>query len=148
MNRFQAIFDALEQKFYQSNREKISLNIGALVFFHLLSTAALLYLAFKVKHFFQTIPEGGQAGEMLSTIPNVMIIGIALFLIALAAGLFIAAMLHHYSAKPLHRINSVFSEMNVGDADLSKEVPEEGFGEIACLAVHPDYRNHGRGKGT
>jgi methyl-accepting chemotaxis protein len=133
MNRFQALFDALEQKFYHSNREKISINIGALIFFNFLSTATLLYFTIKAKHFFQTIPESQQAGEMLTAIPNVMIIGIALFLITLAAGLFIAAMLHHYAAKPLHRINSVFSEMNAGDADLSKDVSEEGFGEFKGL---------------
>jgi methyl-accepting chemotaxis protein len=133
MNRFQALFDALEQKFYHSNREKISINIGVLIFLHFLSTATMLYFVIKAKHFFQAIPEGQQAGEMLSAIPNVMIIGVALFVITLAAGLFIAAMLHHYAVKPIRRINSIFSEMNAGEADLSKDVPDEGFGEFKGL---------------
>ena len=133
MNRFQALFDALEQKFYHSNREKVSFNIGLLVLLHLLSTAILIIFAFKTRNLFQTLPKGEISAEMLASIPTFMIIGIILFLVSLLAGLFIAAMLHHFSSKPLHRVNSIFSEMGAGDADLSKDVPEEGFGEFRNL---------------
>jgi methyl-accepting chemotaxis protein len=133
MNRFQALFDALEQKFYHSNREKITFNIGLLVLLHLLSTGTLIFLAFKAMNLLKGQPEGGQAGEMLAAIPGILIIGILIFLVALLASFFIAAMLHHYSAKPLHRVNSVFSEMGADDADLSKDVPETGFGEFKNL---------------
>ena len=133
MNRFQALFDALEQKFYHSNREKVSFNIGLLVLLHLLSTAILIIFAFKTRNLFQTLPKGEISAEMLASIPTFMIIGIILFLVTLLAGLFIAAMLHHFSSKPLHRVNSIFSEMGAGDADLSKDVPEEGFGEFRNL---------------
>jgi methyl-accepting chemotaxis protein len=133
MNRIQALFDALEEKFYHSNREKISFNIGLLIILHLLSMATLIFFAFKARNVLQTLPEGAQAGEMLAAIPGILIVGIILFLVALLAGLLIAAMLHHYASKPLHRVNSVFSEMGAGDADLSKDVPEEGFGEFKNL---------------
>jgi methyl-accepting chemotaxis protein len=133
MNRFQALFDALEQKFYHSNREKISFNIGLLVLLHLLSTATLIFFAFKAMNLLQGHPEGEQTGEMLATIPGILTLGIILFLVALLAGIFIAAMLHHYAAKPLQRVNSVFSEMSADDADLSKDVPEAGFGEFKNL---------------
>jgi methyl-accepting chemotaxis protein len=133
MNRFQALFDALEQKFYHSNREKISFNIGLLILLHLVSTATLIVFAFKTMNLFQALPKGEQSSEMLTTIPSVMIIGIVLFLVTLLVGLFIAAMLHHFTAKPLQRVNSVFSEMGTGDADLSKDVPETGFGEFKNL---------------
>jgi methyl-accepting chemotaxis protein len=133
MNRFQALFDALEQKFYTSNREKISINIGLLILLHLLSTATLVFFAFKAKSLIQTLPEGQQAGEMLAAIPGFLVAGIVLFLVALLAGLFIAGMLHHYADKPLRRVSAVFSEMGSGEADLSKDVPEEGFGEFRNL---------------
>ena len=133
MNRFQALFDALELKFYQSNREKISFNIGFLILLHLLSTATLIYFAFKAMDLLRGLPEGEQTTQMLTSIPGFLIIGIILFLVALLAGVFVAAMLHHYSDKPLHRINSVFSEMGSGDADLSKDVPAEGFGDFRNL---------------
>jgi methyl-accepting chemotaxis protein len=133
MNRFQALFDALEQKFYHSNREKISFNIGLLIVLHFLSTATLAFFAFKAMNSLQGLPEGEQSGEMLASIPGILIVGIALFLVALLASLFIAAMLHYYNAKPLQRVNSVFSEMGSGDADLSKDVPDEGFGEFRNL---------------
>jgi methyl-accepting chemotaxis protein len=133
MNRFQALFDALEEKFYHSNREKISLNIGLLILLHLLSMATLIFFAFKAKNVLQALPEGEPAGEVLAAIPGILIVGIILFLVALLAGLFIAAMLHHFASKPLKRVNSVFSDMGAGDADLSKDVPEEGFGEFSNL---------------
>jgi ABC-type phosphate transport system permease subunit len=111
MSRFQALFDALEQKFYHSNREKFSFNIGLLIVLHLLSMVTFAFFAFKVKDVLQSLPKGEQSGEMIAAIPGVMIVGVILFLIALLAGLFIAAMLHHYAAKPLQRVNSIFSKM-------------------------------------
>jgi methyl-accepting chemotaxis protein len=133
MNRFQALFDALEEKFYHSNREKISLNIGLLILLQFFSMATLIYFAFKAKNVLQTLPADEQTGEILAAIPGVLIIGVILFLVSLLAGLFIAAMLHHFASKPLKRVNSVFSDMGAGDADLSKDVPEEGFGEFRNL---------------
>jgi methyl-accepting chemotaxis protein len=133
MNRFQALFDALEQKFYHSNREKISFNIGLLILLHLLSMATLIFFAFKAKNVLQALPDAEQASEMMAAIPGILIVSITLFIIALLAGLLISAMLNYYAAKPLHRVNSVFSEMDAGDADLSKDVPEEGFGEFKNL---------------
>jgi methyl-accepting chemotaxis protein len=133
MNRFHALFDALEQKFYHSNREKISFNIGLLVLLHLISTAILIFLASNAMKLLQGHPEGEQTGKMLAAIPGMMTIGIILFLVALLASLFIAAMLHYYAAKPLHRINTIFSEMGTDDADLSKDVPEAGFGDLKNL---------------
>jgi methyl-accepting chemotaxis protein len=133
MNRFQALFDALEQKFYHSNREKISINIGLLVLLHLLSTATFILFAFKVMNLLQGHPEGEQTGEMLAAIPGFLTIGIIFFLVALLAGIFIAAMQHHYAAKPLRYVNSVFSEMSADDADLSQDVPEAEFGEFKNL---------------
>jgi methyl-accepting chemotaxis protein len=133
MNRFHALFDALEQKFYHSNREKISFNIGLLVLLHLISTAILIFLASNAMKLLQGHQEGEQTGKMLAAIPGMMTIGIILFLVALLASLFIAAMLHYYAAKPLHRINTIFSEMGTDDADLSKDVPEAGFGDLKNL---------------
>jgi methyl-accepting chemotaxis protein len=133
MNRLQPLFDTLEQKFYHTNREKISFNIGLLVLLHLMSTATLLFFGFKAMKLLQGHPEHGQTGELLAAIPAMMTIGAGLFLVALLAGLLIAAMLHHYAAKPLQRINDIFSEMGTEDADLSKEIPEEGFGDFKNL---------------
>ncbi|MEJ2638270.1 MAG: methyl-accepting chemotaxis protein [Desulfosarcinaceae bacterium] len=133
MNRSQALFDALEQKFYRSNREKISFNIGVLILLHLISTTTLIFLSYKAIRSVQEHPVGEQAGAMLAGIPGMMIFGFLFFLVALLAGIFIAAMLHHYMAKPLHRINAVFSELGTDDADLSKEIPESGFGDFKNL---------------
>lgn len=133
MNRFQALFDALEQKFYRSNREKISFNIGVLILLHLISTTTLIFLSYKAMRSVQAHPVGEQAGAMLAGIPGMMVFGFLFFLLALLAGVFIAAMLHHYTAKPLHRINAVFSELGTDDADLSKEIPEAGFGDFKNL---------------
>jgi methyl-accepting chemotaxis protein len=143
MSRLKSFFDALEEKFYHTNREKISFNIGLLMLLHLLSTATLLYFAFKAMHSFRQLPDNGQAGEMLASIPGFIIVGIVLFVVALLVSLFIAAMQHHYAAKPLQRVNAVFSEMGAGDADLSKDVPEEGFGEFKNLfGGYNQFLNH------
>jgi methyl-accepting chemotaxis protein len=133
MNRFQALFDALEQKFYHSNREKISFNIGFLILLHLFSAIAMIAFALKAMNLLQGHPTADQTGELLAALPAYLTVCIILFLVALLAGVFIAAMLYHYSTKPLHRVNAVFSEMSVDDADLSKDVPEAGFGEFKNL---------------
>ena len=39
-------------------------------------------------------------------------------------------MLHHYTVKPLRRVNSVFSDMKSDDTDLSNDVPDEGSDEF------------------
>ena len=89
MSRLKSFFDALEEKFYHTNREKISFNIGLLMLLHLLSTATLLYFAFKAMHSFRQLPDNGQAGEMLASIPGFIIVGIVLFVVALLVSLFI-----------------------------------------------------------
>jgi methyl-accepting chemotaxis protein len=132
MNRFQALFDALEEKFYHSNREKISFNIGVLILLHLMSTTTLIFLSYQAIKSVQH-PVGEQAGKMLAGISGMMIVGVLFFLVALLAGVFIAAMLHHYTTKPLDRINAVFSELGTDDADLSKDIPEAGFGDFKNL---------------
>jgi methyl-accepting chemotaxis protein len=133
MNRFQALFDALEQKFYHSNREKISFNIGLLILLHLFSAIVMIVFALKAMSLLQGHPTADQTGALLAALPGYLTVCIILFLVALLAGVFIAAMLYHYSTKPLHRVNSVFSEMSADDADLSKDVPEAGFGEFKNL---------------
>ncbi len=133
MNRFQRLFDAIEQTFYRSNREKISFNIGLLLLLHLISTVMLIVIAVKAMNFLERFTEGDQAEKMLASVSGILFAGIIVFLVALLAGLFIAAMLRYYAAKPLHRVNSVFSDMNAGNADLSNDVPDEGFGEFRNL---------------
>ncbi|MEJ2153749.1 MAG: methyl-accepting chemotaxis protein [Desulfobacteraceae bacterium] len=133
MTRFQALFDTLEEKFYNSDRKKISFNIGLLIALHLLSTATLIFYALRAMNSLHGVSEGEQVGAILSATPGFLIVGIILFLMALLAGLFITAMLHYYSDKPLHRVKAIFSEIGTGDADLSKDVPEEGFGEFQNL---------------
>jgi methyl-accepting chemotaxis protein len=133
MNRFQALFDVLEQKFYHSNRKKINFNIGLLVLLHLLSTATFIFFTFKAMNLLQGHPEGEQTQKILDAIPGFLTIGITLFLVALLAGIFIAMMLHYFAAKPLQRVNAIFSEMSADNADLSKDVPEAGFGEFKNL---------------
>jgi methyl-accepting chemotaxis protein len=133
VTRFQTLFDALEHKIYHSNREKINFNIGLLILLHLASTASTIFFSFKVMNLLQGPSEGERTREVFAAIPGFLIISIVLFAIALLAGWFIAAMLRHYSNKPLHRINAVFSEINAGDADLSKDVPDAGFGDFKNL---------------
>jgi methyl-accepting chemotaxis protein len=133
MNRLHTLFDNLEDKFYHSNRERISFNIGLLTLLHLMSTATLIFLSFKAIKSVQGHPVGEHAGAALTGVPGIMTIGILLCIVALLAAVFIAARLHHYAAKQLHRINAVFSELGTDDADLSKEIPETGFGDFKDL---------------
>jgi methyl-accepting chemotaxis protein len=133
MNRFESLCDILELKFYHSNREKISFNIGLLISLNLLSTATLIYFGFKVRSLLQGHPGSEQLSKILSTtVPTIFLVGIILFSVALLTGLFVAALLHYYTAKPLSRINSILSKMST-DTDLSQNVREESFGEFKEL---------------
>ncbi len=130
MNRLQALFDILELKFYHSNREKIGFNIGVLLLLHLASTITTIVFSIKTLKLLRSHPSIDQAQEIMNGFHGFLAIGVTLFIITALVGLIIAVMLSYYTAKPLQRINAVFSDMNTDNADLSKDIPALGHGEF------------------
>ena len=119
MNRLHPFFDFIERKFCHSNRRKITLFIGFLLFLHLLSTGTIL-VGLRSLPLPEGLP-GTDPSAIAAAIHSWQIIGGILFLAALGAGLIIIVMLQYYTDTQFQRIKSIFSQINTDEVDLTRD---------------------------
>jgi methyl-accepting chemotaxis protein len=133
MSRLDHLFDILEDKFYHTDRKKISFNIGLLILPYVISTVAIAVCISKTHRLLQNQSTTDQVQSIASMLNGFLTFHLVLFLITVVMAILIAKMLGYYSVKPLNRINAVFNEIGADNADLCKEIQVAGHGQLEHL---------------